>query len=223
MTATALLRVASLLVCATLLFGCLVTTDDSSRTKAEGTALGAVIGALAGAAIADEDEKEKGALIGAIIGGGGGYLIGAEIAKRKRQYKTTEDFYDGQIQVANEYSKQLHIASTNLKRENQTRQAQSARLNRQYQAGRLNRDRARALHAKMARGRQKVERLIADADKEIKVQEKVVADLRQTKGAKNHRTRQLQKKVDAMRQYNRELQNEVQILTDYDANIKRVI
>jgi hypothetical protein len=48
-----------------------------SRTQ-QSTAIGAVAGAAAGAAIAGEGNRIVGALIGAAVGGAGGYLLGAK-------------------------------------------------------------------------------------------------------------------------------------------------
>lgn len=223
MTATTLLRFTSLLACVTLLFGCVTTADDSSRTITESTIAGATLGGLLGGTIADKSEWAEGTALGGAIGGGIGYLVGLEIAKRKNEYKTAEDFYDAQIRIADKYSEELRIASANLKRENQARLAQIERLKQEYRAGKLNRDRALALRANMAKERKKVERLIATTGKEIEVQEGVVAELRETEGASNHRTLQLQKKVDTMRQRNGELQKGIQVMADYDASLERVI
>ncbi len=47
--------------------------------KSQGAVIGGVGGALAGAAVAGEDDRGVGALIGAVVGAGGGYLIGAKV------------------------------------------------------------------------------------------------------------------------------------------------
>src|SRR5688500_18465497 len=46
--------------------------------KEQGAVLGGLGGAIAGAAVAGDDDRGVGALIGAAIGAGGGYLIGAQ-------------------------------------------------------------------------------------------------------------------------------------------------
>lgn len=74
-----------------LVTGC--ATNDGDRTRMEGAGLGALIGAVVGGIAGDE----KGAVLGALIGGGVGFIVGNEIAKRKQQYATTEEFLDAEV------------------------------------------------------------------------------------------------------------------------------
>jgi hypothetical protein len=72
---------------ATLLTGACATTDnyasrcerDYAENRRYATASGAALGALAGAAIAGENDRERGAAIGAIAGG----LIGNQLSARE--------------------------------------------------------------------------------------------------------------------------------------------
>ena len=100
--------VAVLVICA-VLSGC-AGMSDQTRTRTEGTAVGAVIGGLVGLAIGDGE----GAAIGALAGAGIGYLAGNEIAKRKKNYASTEKFLDAEI--AN-YSR-VQYDSRSLQQEN---------------------------------------------------------------------------------------------------------
>ena len=206
------------MVTTALLAGCV--SNDTQRTQVEAVTVGAIAGALIGHATGN---KTAGTLIGAAIGAGLGYAVGSEIAKRKTKYKTTEQFYDGQIKIAGNYSRELRTASKNLKRKNKSYSTQLARVEKQYRAGKLNQSQAKAMQASLTHQRQQSQKLIADAEKEIKLQEAVLADLRQKKGANDQRTRKLESKVNAMRRYTGDIQGEVQTLADYDASLNRVI
>jgi hypothetical protein len=50
--------------------------------KSQGAVIGGIGGALAGAAVAGDDDRAVGALIGAVVGAGGGYLIGAKVGDK---------------------------------------------------------------------------------------------------------------------------------------------
>jgi hypothetical protein len=71
---------------ATLLTGACATTDgyasrcerDHAENRRYATASGAALGALAGAAIAGENDRERGAAIGALAGG----LLGNQLSER---------------------------------------------------------------------------------------------------------------------------------------------
>lgn len=71
---------------ATLLLGACATTDgyasacerDYSQNRQYATASGAALGAIAGAAIAGENDRERGAAIGALAGG----LLGNQLSER---------------------------------------------------------------------------------------------------------------------------------------------
>ena len=76
----------SALTGATLLLGACATTDnyasaferDYQENRRYATASGAALGALAGAAIAGEGDRERGAAIGALAGG----LLGNQLSER---------------------------------------------------------------------------------------------------------------------------------------------
>ena len=55
--------------------------------KEQGAVIGGVGGAVAGAAVAGEDNRLVGALIGGALGAGGGYLIGANMEEKDGQNK----------------------------------------------------------------------------------------------------------------------------------------
>lgn len=90
--------------------------DDAQRTRTEGTFFGALIGGLLGAAI-NKNDRGKGAAIGAAIGAGAGYVVGNEIAKRKKQYASEEDFLDAEIQTAREFNRTASEYNNHLREE----------------------------------------------------------------------------------------------------------
>src|SRR5438105_6231748 len=62
---------------AILLAGTLGCEQLPGTPKAQGTTIGGVGGAVAGAALGGEHHRLLGALLGGAVGAGGGYLIGA--------------------------------------------------------------------------------------------------------------------------------------------------
>ncbi|HEV2293372.1 MAG TPA: glycine zipper domain-containing protein [Tepidisphaeraceae bacterium] len=53
--------------------------------KSQGAVMGGLGGALAGAAVAGDDDRAVGALIGAVVGAGGGYVIGAKVEEKNEK------------------------------------------------------------------------------------------------------------------------------------------
>ena len=88
-----------LLICA-LIPGC-AGMSDQSQTKAEATGIGAVAGGLLGLVIGGD---AGGAAIGALAGAGIGFLVGNEVAKRKKAYASNEDFLDAEIAGTKEFN-----------------------------------------------------------------------------------------------------------------------
>jgi len=95
-------------------------TSDGQLAQGQGTAIGAVGGALIGGLIGGR----KGALIGAGAGGLAGFAYGTHIANKKAQYKSTEEWLDACIAQASAkrkeavaYNHQLNNKLANLERE----------------------------------------------------------------------------------------------------------
>lgn len=90
------------------------TMSDADRTKAEGTAFGALLGGLVGAAagaVLAKNDRGKGAAVGAAVGAIGGsaagYLYGKNAAERKALYADEESRLDGEINVLKNYNADL--------------------------------------------------------------------------------------------------------------------
>lgn len=76
----------------------MMNNPDNQRTR-QGAMIGAGIGALAGAAQADNDDRLRDALIGGAIGGAAGAGIGALLDRQARELRT--GFDNQQIDVVN--------------------------------------------------------------------------------------------------------------------------
>ncbi len=120
-----------------LLSGCFATDggvqgNDTMRTQAEGTAIGALLGAGLGAAFGGDAES---AAIGAAIGGAGGFILGNELAKRKKQYKTQEDLITGESAHLAEVLQQTQAVNQSLQTDIQSYRKQVKSLNTKLKQG----------------------------------------------------------------------------------------
>jgi outer membrane protein OmpA-like peptidoglycan-associated protein len=61
--------------------------DDPNARAKSGAILGGLVGAVAGASIADGDDKLKGALIGGALGAGAGALVGADLDRQAAELR----------------------------------------------------------------------------------------------------------------------------------------
>lgn len=133
-----------------ILSGCATTgttTDsgsigsDATRTKAEGTAFGALIGAALGAGVGALVDGSDGALKGAMIGGGvgavAGYIGGKTVAERKQQYVNEEDRLNGEINVVTKYNNELKILISQTASKIKDLELQVSTLKSRYQKGEI--------------------------------------------------------------------------------------
>jgi len=116
--------------------------NDSTRTRAEGTGVGAATGALLGGVLGqvighDQRSTLIGAAIGAAVGGGAGYLAGDYVAKRKAQYASEEDWLDNKITDVAEYNSELEEFNEKTANRNEQLEIQVADLKSRYGAGSL--------------------------------------------------------------------------------------
>lgn len=206
-------RLGTMLLAAALLGGCMASTgperpeggdtgsaasassDDQTRTRAEGTVFGALIGGLLGVAIGD---SAKGALIGAAVGAGVGYVVGNEVAKRKAKYASEEDFLDGEIVQVQEFNATAAQYNAQLARKIAALDRESQRLATQYRAGKVKRDRLAEQRAEVQQRMERSQRLEADLRKEHDINVAVVQEQQRARGAADPQVAALEKEVQQL-------------------------
>jgi len=119
--------------------------NDSTRTKAEGTGVGAAAGALVGGLLGqvighNQTSTLVGAAVGAAVGGGAGYLAGDAVAERKAQYANEEDRLDGEIKVVAQYNNDLKGFNELTEKHNEELENQVADLKSRYEEGNVDFD-----------------------------------------------------------------------------------
>lgn len=106
--------------------------SDRTRTSMEGALVGALIGGLAGGFGFGGAEA---ALIGAAIGAGAGFLVADQIAKRKEQYASEEDFLESEIKVAADFNRTAAAYNHQLRGEIAALDRHTEELLLQYRQG----------------------------------------------------------------------------------------
>lgn len=99
------LKFTSLALAVSLLFTGCATTEDGRVTQGQGAALGGLLGAGLGVALAaatGDTSMLQAAAIGAAAGGVAGFAYGSQVAKKKAQYATQEEFLDVAIAQASQ-------------------------------------------------------------------------------------------------------------------------
>lgn len=128
------LSVISAIMFMVMLSGC-AATADGRKTQAQGTAIGAGLGAVAGALIGYAAGGRQGLVTGAAIGAGtgavAGFAYGTHVAKMKAKYASREAWLDACIASArkvnsNAYSYSRSLESRIAKLESRTRAAKSS-------------------------------------------------------------------------------------------------
>lgn len=175
------------------LAGC-ANMDDQSRTKAEGAGVGALIGGVVGYAIGGD----RGAIIGAAAGAGLGYAVGNEVAKRKKEYASTEDFLDGEIARTQEFNSTALAYNQKLGKE-------IAALEKESQTLRASYDKGSAKKSALTAKRNDLQKRIADSKKledtlarEHEIQTAILDEQRQTRPVGDPYVTRLEKEVQGL-------------------------
>lgn len=112
------LKLTSLMLAVSLLFTSCATTADGRKTQGQGAALGALLGAGLGVALAaatgDTSQLARAAAIGAAAGGVAGFAYGSQVAKKKAQYATQEEFLDVAIAEASQNHQEAVASNAQL-------------------------------------------------------------------------------------------------------------
>lgn len=152
------------------LSGCFATGggtqgDDSTRTKAEGAGIGALLGAGIGAALGGD---AKSAAIGAAIGGLGGFVLGNEIAKRKQKYKTQEDLIAGESQHIANVLRETRATNKALSSDIKNYRRQVNSLNAKLKQGKTQKARLQTKKAEIDQRYASAQKSLAAVDNELK-------------------------------------------------------
>lgn len=191
------------------------SSSDATRTKTEGAMAGALIGGLLGYAIGGDS---KGALIGAAVGGGAGFLVGNEIAKRKQQYASEEDFLDAEIVSAQEYNATTLAYNDKLRGEIAQLERDTKLLESRYRAGLAGRD-------EVIREREKVQQELASAnqvyenlEKEYEIKTAILQE-QQQQGGDSPQVRALEQEIAQLKRNMDELQSQSVQLAQIDERL----
>lgn len=191
-----------------LLLSCLVlggcaTTSDQTKTKAGGIALGAILGGALGYALGGEE----GAALGAVLGGGAGFLVGNEVAKRKAQYASREDFLDAEIVRVAEFNETTRVYNAKLSEDVRGLTLEAEQLRANYDGQKVQKKEMEKKRADVQKRIKNSEELRKNLNQELEVQtaileeeRKVEEQARQQAGYQdNTRLARLEEEVEELR------------------------
>ena len=169
--------------------------SDTDRTKTEGAVFGAILGGLIGLAAGDK----QGAAIGALVGAGVGYAVGSEVAKRKQEYATTEEFLDAEIARTAEFNDTARAHHERLRKEIVVLDKETKALQSKYRAGKANKAQLAAkksqLEEKLAKNNEFEETL----QKEYEINSEILAEERKVRKAQDPYLSKLEKENGDLR------------------------
>ncbi len=184
--------------------GC-ATMSDEDTTKAQGTTVGAIGGAILGgglgvlAALASGGSSEQilaGALIGGVAGGimGGtvGYQYGMAVAQRKAYYRDAEDFYLSEIAQIELNTQAMQSANQQLTREVAALENRKAQLDRALADGQIDQRAYQVELGALRRQAKGIQRNMRPAEEMIGYQRALLEDARQS-GASPQVAQELQR------------------------------
>ena len=196
-----------------LMTGCVTT--DGDRTRMEGAGFGAIIGAVVGGIAGGEE----GAILGALVGGGAGFLVGNEIAKRKQQYATTEQYLDSQIATIGELNSATASYNQTLRNDIAQLDRETEHLRNQYNAGRIEQSALASkrtdLQQRLAQSRDIEQGLV----NELKVQERILSEERPARPANDPYIARLENEVKVLQQNLNQLQDGTSQLASIDQRL----
>jgi uncharacterized small protein (DUF1192 family) len=194
-----------------LLAGC-ATTSDSTRTKAEGTAVGAGIGAAVGAGLGYIFGGTKGAIIGAGAGAAagsiGGYAYGSHVANRKQEYATQEDYLDALIVSAQNVNQRTDA----LRQEIAQLEAETAQLVHQYNRRTIQKSQLENQESLLTKKVEEGQKQLNTLRAEIDIQQQALAQEQQVENASQEATARLdslQAEIDRLKHNRAQLEEDV--------------
>ncbi|MEA3490613.1 MAG: hypothetical protein U9R27_01790 [Campylobacterota bacterium] len=180
---------------------------DSQRTKAEGTGVGVVGGALLGAAIGGR----RGAAWGATLGGAAGYAYGSHVANEKAKYARKEDWLNACIYDARKVNRNTRAYNAKLS----NKIAETKRLARLYRQNKVSRTQMRRQKQMIDRERVKANKALKDAQYQLKAQRGVLRDAKRM--GKRSEASRLEQEIRVMEQQNSQLRENTNALASVSA------
>lgn len=180
---------------------------DSQQTKAEGTGVGVLGGALLGAVIGGK----HGAAWGAALGGAAGYAYGSHVANEKAKYARKEDWLNACISSAIKVNQSTRSYNVRLSR----KIADTKRLVRLYKQNKISRSRLRKQKRLIDNERRTANKMLQNAQHELKAQQGVLRDARHM--GKKAEARRLEEQIRIMKKQNSTLRRQTNTLASLSA------
>ena len=210
------LKIVLILVLALALLGggCANIKDDGTRTKTEGTLVGAGAGAAIGAGIGAIVGGGRGAAIGAGIGGllGGitGFFVGKHIADKKSEYASEEDWLNDCVAQAREVNDEAVKYNAKLRTDIASLDAKSKKLAAAYKKNQASAESLKEEQIAVEKRQAEIKETIAGLESEVKSQKTVLADAQENKKDEhakslNQEIAKLEKQIAEMKAYNNKL------------------
>ena len=173
--------------------------SDETRTKTEGAAVGALVGGLLGVAFGG-DHRAEAAFIGAALGAGTGYIVGNEIAKRKKEYATEEEFLDGEIASAREFNQTAEKYNLSLEQDVERLDRETLALKAQYDADRISRDQMEEERAQIATKIDSSNKVLEDLRKEQEIKVAIYEEQQQKRPSDDAYVTQLEQELELLKE-----------------------
>jgi gas vesicle protein len=169
------------------LAGCANIQDDSTRTKTEGTLVGAGAGAALGAGIGAIAGGGRGtaigAIIGALVGTAVGFGVGTHVANEKSKYASEEDWLDECIARADQTNQEAAQYNAEIRAQIQALDKKTTALAASYKQKKADRKVMLAEAEALKRKRNELAANIKAMQREIAEQREAVADAKPGKRA----------------------------------------
>lgn len=182
--------------------------SDSDRTKAEGTGIGVLGGAILGAIIGGDS---KGAAIGAAVGGVAGYAYGSHVANEKAKYASQEDWLDACIVNAKKVNKDIIAYNAKV----QKKIDETKKLVALYKNKKASKAKMLAQKKLIDSEKKKADEMLKMAMNELKLQQDVLRDAK--KSGKKTEAARLEKEIAIMERENNTLKEQTDTLASLSA------
>lgn len=180
---------------------------DSQQTKAEGTGVGILGGALLGSLVGGK----KGAAWGAALGGVAGYAYGSHVANEKAKYARKEDWLNACISSAQKVNRSTRSYNAKLSR----KIADTKRLVRLYKQNKASKSQMRAQKKLIDSERRTANKMLKNAQNELKAQQRVLRDAK--KMGKKAEARRLEEQIRILKRENSKLKSQTNTLASLSA------